>query len=123
MALEKLFRTNKSLTSLYIDFNNTLKNRDLKLIFRGIRNYSTTLEILSVSDIALSLKQFDTLSRILGEKKPHVPIRSLMIARCQINATYLVRLPTIMRTSPMCLRHLDISGNPLEDDGVKVIRF
>ena len=41
-----------------------------------------------------------------------------MIARCGINSSYMPKLPSMFRLGWNYLKYLDISGNPLEDEGI-----
>ena len=81
--------------------------------------------MLSLSDVKLTTKLFDAVMRLFEKPvapvKLHVPIRKLNIARCGINESFLPKWPNIMRTGAIYLTALDISGNPLGDEGIKTL--
>lgn len=112
---------NRTIQSLYLDFNISMRPKDLKNIFKSIYKYNLTLETLSLSDIPITMKNFEGVLKILGHPKPGPPISKLMIARCGINSEYLRNIANIMRMGGQYLRYLDISGNLLGDEGIRLL--
>ena len=63
-AIEKLLITNKTVTGLHLDFNTSLSNKDLKCLIRGIKKYNLSIQVLSLSDMPLTMKNFDGVMRL-----------------------------------------------------------
>jgi Ran GTPase-activating protein (RanGAP) involved in mRNA processing and transport len=112
---------NRTIQSLYLDFNISMRPKDLKNIIKSIFKYNLTLETFSLSDIPITMKNFEGVLKIIGHSKPGPPISKLMIARCGINSEYLRNISNIMRMGGQYLRYLDISGNLLGDEGIRLL--
>jgi hypothetical protein len=106
---------------MYLDFNVSIQPKDMKNIIKSIFKYNTTIETLSFSDMPITMKNFEGILKVLGHPRPAPPVSKLLIARCGINSEYLRNISNIMRTGGQYLKFLDISGNPLGNDGVRLL--
>eukprot|EP01041_Mallomonas_annulata_P006522 gene6522-13185_t len=117
-ALLTALKANSTLTTLHLDFNVSLKAKEIKEITSSLRAFNTTIQQLSFADIPISVNSAHQIFQILSH--PEMPLRSLNLARCGLLAKHLQRLPEQIRS--VChLTELDISGNTLGDEGIEKV--
>ena len=113
-ALVNSLKTNATLTSLYLDFNTDINAKEIKRIMGNIRAFNVSLHRLSMADTPLTVNSASQIFRIFGSAD--VPLSWLCLARCNLLAKHLSIFPDHIY-STCALSYLDVSQNPIGDDG------
>ena len=117
-ALENSLKTNATLTALHLDFNLGLTPKHLKKILSSIRAYNNCIQRLSFADMRLSVNSAGQIFRVLGS--PDVPLSVLALPRSGLGPVHLSTVEHSLGKD-CSLSSLDLSGNPIGDDGAPFI--
>lgn len=109
-------RSNMCLSSLTLDYGK-FASSDLRLFMGNMRTFGLGLQRLSLNDINLSV---DTVRDLFSVFEGRCPLSHLDLIRCGITKAHLSLSASFLGKSRF-LRHLCLSNNNIEDEGVEML--